>query len=345
MGPHGEQPVRRAGATKRNVTTAVVVVAACIAALIGAGVWSATMTTSDSDAEEPLAPIEVFTFVATGIVYVEPGTSRVVWQDGDGASQDVGSLPWRNPVPQGVKAADLPWGEHRDIVGNPDLDIVAWVQTVDRHRGDMVVVKASTGQILARTPVQAAVGRSVVIASVDEEAVYFATSDPTWGIPDVPDDAVWIWRWALGEAPQLPELLPGRYHNDVSAGVWAVYEATGMTFRELNGETHAYAGDLHTLKTDFGGALSPDGRYWYAAGSSRIVDTATGEAVDIEASAKRAYGWTGSAELTFTRPTLVTCSATSGECGRPFGTPPYGVSLQGVCARFGLACGDGLPVN
>jgi hypothetical protein len=102
MGPHGEQPVRRTGATKRNATTAVVVVAACITALVGAGVWSATTTTSDLDAEKPLGPIEVFTFVATGIVYVEPGTSRVVWQDGDGASQDVGSLPWHNPVPQGV---------------------------------------------------------------------------------------------------------------------------------------------------------------------------------------------------------------------------------------------------
>ncbi|MET0886322.1 MAG: hypothetical protein ABWX92_07710, partial [Mycetocola sp.] len=329
MGPHGEQSVHRTGARKRNTATALVVVAASVAALVGAGAWSATTRTSDSEAEEPLYPIEVFTFVATGIVYVEPGTSRVVWQDGDGALKSIGTAPWQNPVPQGVKAADLPWGEPRDIVGNPDLDVVAWVETVARHRGDMVVVEASTGDVLARTPVQAAVDRSVVIASVDEEAVHFATSDPTWGIPDVPDDAIWIWRWAVGEVPQLPELHPGRYHNDVSAGVWAVYEATGMTFRELNGEAHAYAGDLHTLKTDFGGAMSPDGRYWYEAGSSQIVDTATGEAVIIDASAERAYGWTDSAELTFTRPTLVTCSATSGECARPLGTPPLGVSPLG----------------
>jgi hypothetical protein len=91
--------------------------------------------------------------------------------------------------------------------------------------------------------------------------------------------------------------------------------------------------------------MSPDGRFWYPNGSSQIFDTATGEAVTIESSAERAYGWTGSAELTFTRPALVTCSAISGECWRPVGTLPSGVSPHGVCARFGLACGFGLPVN
>ena len=344
MGPHGEQSVHRTGAMKRN-TAAVVVVAGCIAALVGAGMWSATTSTSDSDAEEQLGPIEVFTFVSTGMVYVEPVTSRVVLRTVDGVSQPIGGLPWRDPVPEGVIAADLPWSEHRDIVGNPDLDVVAWVQTVDTHRGDMVVVKPSNGQILARTPVPAAADRSVVIASVDETAVYFATPDPTWGIPDVPQNECWIWRWSTGGVPE-PAPQNDRYLNDLSAGVWGVYDHAGLWFRDSGERTLSIATipSAHG-KTDFGGAMSPDGQFWYASGSSQIIHTASGEAVTIEASAERAYGWTGPAELTFTRPTLVTCSATSGECRRPVEAPPSGNSPLGVCARFGLACGYGLPIN
>jgi hypothetical protein len=72
--------------------------------------------------------------------------------------------------------------------------------------------------------------------------------------------------------------------------------------RDLDGQTRSSSEIAPAGRTDFGGALSPDGRYWYPAGSPKIIDTATGEAVAIGISADRAYGWTGAGELTITNP-------------------------------------------
>lgn len=200
-------------------------------------------------------------------------------------------------------------------------------------------------RVRARTPVVAPLDRFVVIASVDEEAVYFATTDPAAGIPDVPDEDIWMWRWASSERPRPVRLLAGRYHNDVSAGIWAVYERNGVSFRDLDGQTRSFTDIVPAARTDFGGALSPDGRYWYPEGTAQIIDTATGEAVNIGVSADRGYGWTGAGELTMTRPVLVSFSARSVRCTKPIDLPPASVPVEGVCAGFGLACRDKLPVN
>ena len=88
-----------------------------------------------------------------------------------------------------------------------------------------------------------------------------------------------------------------------------------------------------------GGALSPDGRYWYGAGTSQIVSTATGIPIGIPAARERDYAWTGAAELTLTKPFLV-CSAVTGQC-----QGPATFAAQDVCAPYGVVCGTNLPVN
>lgn len=315
------------------------VIAICVALLAGLGIWTASTRPADAGDGPSAAVISTFTFVRTGIVFVDPGTSEIVWRNVRRDREVIGKNPWRNPVaplpsePTGYPA----WRDDRSIVGHPDHDLVAWVETTaDGERGDLVVVQASTGDVLARTAVPAPGDRSVVIASVDESMVYFATPDPSTGWPDMPGPDIWTWRWAVGGTPHAFGL--DRFYNDVSSGTWAVY-GRGVEF------TNASTRDPRTVEfpadkpTDFGGALSPDGTYWYGAATSRIVDTTTGRSVQLPSGRERAYGWTGSAELTLTGPFLV-CSAVTGTCGGLDGSPIYG-----VCDVFGLVCGTHLPIN
>ena len=163
-----------------------------------------------------------------------------------------------------------------------------------------------------------------------------------------------MWRWAAGEDPQFGTLGRGGYFNDLSAGVSAFYSEQGIVFDDANGEW--VQGPDTPVITDFGAALSPDGRFWYPAKSSQIVETATGEAVEITTAAEHAYGWTGAAELV-----LIICDERSGECqthtcdferddGR-FCTPSRPWPRQtdggpfGVCAAYGLACRSNMPTS
>lgn len=318
---------------KRAVT--VVVLGAAV--LSGISLWSSLSPPADP-VGAPDALISVFTFVSTGIVYVEPETSEIVWQDAGRDEQTIGEIPWRNQgkARPGESTGFPAWRENRDLVGNPDHDLVTWVETEDGERGDLVVVRASTGEVLARTPVQAPEESFIVIASVDEDAVYFATPHPTTGFPDVPGAKIWVWRWTAGEQPE--NLESGRYYNDVSAGMWAVY-GNGVEFEDEHGRTLVTVPFSDEKPTDFGGALSPDGRFWYGARTSQIVETATGTTIDIPAARERDYAWTGSKELTLTKPFLV-CSAVTGQC-----QGPTTFVAQDVCAPYGIVCGDNLPVN
>ena len=335
MGPAGAASRR----TQRSQTTGAIAVAVlCVALLVGIGVWDSSTGASDSEAEPDVDQIEVFTFVATGIVYVDPRTSTIVWKNADGDQRTIGADPWRNrgeTRPSELTGSPA-WRDDRDIVGNPDHDLVSWVETTRGTRGDLVVVKASTGGVLARARIPAPIDRHIVIASLDDESVYFATPDPATGFPDMPGPDIWTWSWADGSVPEVRTLT--RYYNDVSAGRWALYDAYGVEFADTDRRSVFRTNFNGTAFTDFGGALSPDGRYWYGSGSSQIVDTATGYAVELPASRERNYGWTGAAELTLTRPYLV-CSAVSGRCRGPASSP------VDLCLPYAITCGNHLPVN
>lgn len=321
-----------------RIKHAVRVAVLCVAVLVGIGVWGSLVRPADPDGAPENPHISVFTLVSTGLVYLDPETSEIVWKDTDRNEMTIGEAPWLN---QGrarpSESTGYPaWRENRHLVGNPDHDLVAWVQTEDGARGDLVVVEASTGELLARTSLQAPVASFVIIASVDEDAIYFATPLPTTGFPDVPGAKIWSWSWATGGDPVTIE--KGRYYNDVSAGTWAVY-GNGVEFEDEHGRTLATFPFSEEHPTDFGGALSPDGRYWYGAGTSQIVSTATGTPIGIPAARERDYAWTGAAELTLTKPFLV-CSAVTGQC-----QGPATFAAQDVCAPYGVVCGTNLPVN
>lgn len=335
MDPSGAVARRKLKAQKSR---ACAVVLLCAALLAGIGVWNASSLRADPDDDPGASPISVFTFVSTGIVFVEPEFLDVVWRNIRGDKKIIGDVPWRNrgQARPSNSTGSPAWREHREIVGNQDHDLVSWVETTDGQRGDLVVVEASTGGVLARTPIQAPPHHFVVIASIDEETVHFATPDPGTGFPDVPGPVIWVWRWAAGEDPG--NLGVDRFYNDVSAGTSAVYGRNGVEFEDENRRMLSTVAFPDDSPTNFGGALSPDGTYWYGAGTSKIVETATGTVINLPRAPERNYGWTGAAELTRTRP-LTVCSAVSGLCQRQAGIP------LDVCQRYGIVCGDNLPVN
>ncbi|RLQ85681.1 hypothetical protein D9V28_02050 [Mycetocola zhadangensis] len=314
----------------------VAMVILCLAALAGIGAWEAWVRKAYGNAE--VIDVSVFTLASTGAVFVGPDTTKIIWRNNRLDQKSIGADPWQSPI-QALES-DLTrfpaWRDNRDIVGNPAYDLVSWVETVDEKRGDVLVVEASTGHVLARAAIQAALNRTVVIASVNPETVYFATPDPRTGFPDVPGDTIWIWRWAAGEDPE--NLQSSRYYNDVSAGTWAVY-GDGLEFEDAPNQTVATVGITDDYPTDFGSSMSPDGAYWYGAGSGKIIETATGNMVTIPTVSKHDYGWTGAAELTVTQPFSV-CSARTGQCH----SPPE-VSPNGACARYAIVCGANPPVN
>jgi hypothetical protein len=338
-----EDVVNRAGGTGRRrleprTFQAVALVAICLAVLSGVGLWNLLSVRAADDGQEA-ARVSVFTLVSTGIVYVEPGSSEIVWKNTEGEQNTIGEDPWANPGtarPSELTGAPA-WRDNRDIVGNPEHDLVAWVETREGERGDVVVVQASTGYLLARTPVPPPPDRSVVIAGIDDATVYFATPDHTLGWPDIPGIWIWVWNWTAGAAAANHGV--DRFYNDVTAGTWAVYELDNVDFERRDRYPIATVRSPTSYRTDFGSAFSPDGRYWYGAGTSLIVETATGNSVSIPATREQDYGWTGPTELTLTDPSIV-CSAVTGHCRGPAGIPP-----NPVCAPYGIVCGNHLPVN
>lgn len=324
---------------KSQVLPAIIIVVLCVVALVGVGIWNASLPTDSAD-KPAVAEISVFTFVDTGIVYVDPESAEIIWRNADGDQESIGESPWRNPgtpLPNTLNGHPA-WREGRDIVGHPDHDLVSWVETSDGRRGDLVIVEASTGEVLARTPVPAPPERYVVIASVTDDTIYFATPDPEAAIPDMPGPDIWTWSWAEGEVPIAHQVE--RYFNDVSAGRWALYEDQGVEFADANRQSRVSvtAPLLEAAVTDFGGAFSPNGAYWYGSGGSRIYESATGDSIELPASRKLNYGWTSSTELTMTEP-FVVCSAITGQCRGPADVFPD------VCAPYDLVCGEHLPVN
>jgi hypothetical protein len=255
------------------------------------------------------------------------------------------------------------WDEHHDIVGHPDHDVAAWVDTDTgadgERRGGIVVVQAHTGEVLARTPpVEGPPEFSVVIASVDDEAVYFAVIDPWTGNPDVADLDLRVWRWTSDTRPE-PLTPNDQYLTDVSAGIRGAWGDGGLNF---------LSPDLETLSTvdvpshhqpadtpQFASAMSPDGTYWFGAAGGELVDTRTGETVVISDEPASEYGWTSATELAITtcRTEGTACStfvcdvttAADGLCDPrvPRRQDVARAEFQ-VCRSFGLVC-RGMPAN
>jgi hypothetical protein len=266
--------------------------------------------------------IASFTVAETGVVYVDADTSKIVWENWEHNKKEIGQQPWQGP---GATGAGRTWGDFRDLVGNPSHDVVSWVETTDAHRGDIVVVQPSTGEVLARAPLQASPERTVVLASVDGDALYWATVQN--GVGGSASEDVWVWRWAAGEDPHPSQR--GTAVLDVSGDIWAMEAEGRIDFQSADGSVlssvHASYGD----RTNFGGALSPGGRFWFAPAYRLVVETETGKEIPLERGFEGYYGWTGAEELTMMGPGLSVCSAITGECEDP-------INASYISSKYGL---------
>lgn len=282
--------------------------------------------------------IGAFTVTRTGVVFLDPDSSDVIWEGWDHERKTIGGKLQRIPGPPHVRDDDGPLVNHRGIVGNPELDIVAWIETSSRHWEDIVVVEASTGDELARASVPTSPDVDVRIASVDAGSLYFAVLDSGNKDGYVPGKDVWSWRWAAGEMP-VPRTSGDLLVADVSAGVWAVVDGRALKFEDPTGRVLSQVDATHALDSSFGGGLSPDGRFWYSAPYVQVIETATGKRRNIAAGWTYHYGWTGAATLTVVGYQLSECSAINGQCSEPLYVP-----ATNVCEED-RPCRVGLPVN
>jgi hypothetical protein len=268
----------------------------------------------------PPARVASFTTTSTGVVYVDAETSRLVWADWENSIRRLG---WLEPK---ETRAGRQWGEFRDIrdiIGNPSHDLVSWVQR-GAYSGDIVVVRPSTGEVLAQAAIPSlAAEKSVVYGSIDDAAVYYATSPGGGATGDV-----WVWRWAAGEAPQLSD----RPVADVSGDIWAVEREDRIDFENADGTVLSSVHSSYGDRTAFGSGLSPGGHFWYAPAYDLIVETATGAAVKIGRGFQQRYGWAGPEELALIGPGISVCSAVSGKCEGPFKS----MNTTGYTYHFGL---------
>jgi hypothetical protein len=285
--------------------------------------------------------IGAFTVTRTGLVFLDPDSSDVIWAGWDHRHKTIGGSLQRIPGPPYVRD-DGPLVDHRGIVGNPDLDIVAWIETAGRQWEDVVVVEASTGDELARASVPSSPDLSVRIASVDGGSIYFALLDSGSsnenGYGYVPGTDVWAWRWAAGEMPQ-PRTSGDQLVADVSAGIWAVVDGRALKFEDPTGRVLSQVDATHALDSQFGGGLSPDGRFWYSAPYVQVIETATGRRRNLAPRSTNHYGWTEAATVTFVGYQLSECSAITGQCSVPFDVP-----ATKVCNEI-RPCRVALPVN
>jgi hypothetical protein len=269
--------------------------------------------------------VTTLTEVSTGVVYVDAAAGRVVHRGWDDRSTVIGTTPWEDQVgadeTSSPELVGAPWGDHRELVGNPSHDVVTWVEKVGGVRGDLVVVRASTGEELARTAVPGDAGRSVVIASVDDEAVYLATPPHTDRLGDMRGEDVWTWRWSEGQLPKdarhVADLVA-----DVSGGVFAVY-GTRIEFRDGGGRLLSTTMDTGD-RAFFGHMMSPDGRFWRSGMEWFVYETATGERASRPTGEARA-AWSGAAELvSLYDGRLTVCTYPTFSCAEPLDVPSAG---------------------
>jgi hypothetical protein len=269
--------------------------------------------------------VMAYTAVATGIVYVEAGTAKIVWESWQHQRKVIGQLgsdALADPAAPGIM-----WQNRRDIVGDPLHDLVAWVEVAGEAAGHLVVVQASTGEKLARTDIRSVtsdpeVNPWVEIASVDEESLHFSLTHfppPFYRT----GKQVWTWHWAAG-GPPVNCRGPEHRVMDVSGAVWAIDKGATLRFEDATGQRLSEVPAAFEDRTTFGIGLSPDGRYWYGPAYGQVVDTTTGALVTLDDPAHSrfmAFGWTGKSTVTIlSGPILgdtgswVSCDAVSGAC-------------------------------
>lgn len=281
--------------------------------------------------------IGAFTTVETGTVHVDVPSAAVVWRGSQGGSRVIGQLGQDAVAPP---AFGWIWGQTRDVVGDPTRDLVAWVERSGAHAGQLVVVRASTGERLATTEFETPLPRPVVITSVDERAVHFAAPDaeggPSVAVVDffeqLRGDQIWTWPWAAGRAPFTSQDPDDRL-ADVDGQVRALDAGRTIRFEDASGALLSHMHPSYTDRTAFGAGLSPGGRYWYAPAYGHVVETRTGTAralaapsaqdqhgpvVRVDHLGASRWGWTGPTTMTFSTPSgWIDCDADTGACTRP----------------------------
>jgi hypothetical protein len=111
-----------ARARHSQILRTIVVVVIRLLGLAGIGVWSASHPQTSTRAQLGITPVSAFTFVSTGIVFVEPETGEIIWKNKRNERKTVGEGAWRNPQPaERSELTGFPaWRENRDIIGNRD---------------------------------------------------------------------------------------------------------------------------------------------------------------------------------------------------------------------------------
>jgi len=205
---------------------------------------------------------------------------------------------------------------------------VAWAED-EGERIAVVVVRASTGETLARTLLPAPTERRVYIRSLDAERLYVLIASPS-------GNENWTWKWSTEGSPTVRDRRPA---TDVASGVWAVLE-------EVSGEQRVrFETDtgrlIRRVSDSYGegeGSLSPDGKIWFSRRYNKFVDPATGrvwslkppkpkippETVTVDQVANDSWGWTGTTEITFVIDSpeensraLVKCDVLTLRCAEP----------------------------
>ena len=303
-----------------------------------------------------------FTRLAGGLVAVEADTNepRVTWRSWAGETTGIGWNPWPALEPfsstreSGAGYPDT--AVRRDVVGNPTGDHVAWV-TQGSGRGDLVVVRASTGEEVARTVIPGGQVETVDIRSIDDRSVHLRrcpapfppgeSSDggPTLSTQSQDGCTFWVWEWptraglrATGHSWVEPD---GTVIHDMTTDVWAVQRpnSSALSFISSTGEPLSEA-DVVVSNRNEGGGLSPDGRFWYSTGSNAFVVTRTGEIRRIGDELARIglagtqFVWSGATTVTVAGPGAVTtCDVSTATCSDPI--IPAG-STQSDGATVGL---------
>ena len=174
--------------------------------------------------------VQTFTTTSTGVVYVTagesatggPATGEIVFEGWDHQVVVLSRNPRSLPFKFGFSSNQL-WA-------SPLHDLVAWTELDGEGAGEqvaVVVVRASTGQQLARTVLPAERAETVSLLSLDPEQLHVHTliDDETW---------VWTWNWAVDDLPRVPRAGTG--FRGVAGRTWAVYrEPDGLRFETETG--------------------------------------------------------------------------------------------------------------
>jgi hypothetical protein len=288
------------------------------------------------------APVAQFTVLSSGFVWVEDETShpRIFFSGWQGGTKVIGRNPWPSVQPLS-RTHDHPRGLRRNVVGNPQRNWLAWIEQGLKQK-QLVVAYAPSGAV-ARTAIPAAGPEWLDVLAIDAAVVYLrrcpAATEPVelpgGDLSTAPTSrtgcSIWKWSWQLRNTGLVPSghswVEPdGTVLQDVSTGVWAVTRTNrrGLTFVSPQGG-HLSDAAVVVSGEDEGNGLSPDGRYWFSAGSRSIVVTATGEVRPLGAGLSR-VGLGEELRFVWIEPTTVmvvdddtitTCDAVLLSCDEP----------------------------